>query len=116
VLEDMCISASKCIRRNADIEVKLVVPALTQLLPSLGCVVISKNLEPQEKLLEFHLPVEVELNALRVCERRAENEMRDKEGVEVRMLTGPVARNWCRLRERGEIEGAPSDSLEAQRG
>ena len=108
--------ASKCVQCNADIEVKLVVPALTQLLPSLGCVVISKNLEPQEKLLEFHLPVEVELNALRVCERRAENEMRDKEGVEVRMLTGPVARNWCRLRERGEIEGAPSDSLEAQRG
>jgi len=56
-LEDMRIAAGKRVRRNADIEVELVVPALTQLLPSLGRAVVSEDLEPWKKFLEFHLPV-----------------------------------------------------------
>ena len=56
-LEDMRIAASKCVRRDADIEMEFIVPALAQLLPSLGSTVISKDLESREKLLKFHLPV-----------------------------------------------------------
>jgi len=56
-LEDMRIAASKRVRRNADVEMELVVPALTQFLPSLGRAVVSEDLEPWKKFLEFHLPV-----------------------------------------------------------
>ena len=53
----MRIAASKCVRRDTDIKMELVIPALTQLLPSLGRAVVSEDFEPWEKLLEFHLPV-----------------------------------------------------------
>ena len=53
----MRIAASKRVGRDADIEVVLVVPALTQLFPSFGRAVVSQNLESWKKLLEFHFPV-----------------------------------------------------------
>lgn len=53
----MSIAASKRVRRDADVEVELVVPALTQLFPSFGRAVVSKDLESGKKLLEFHFPV-----------------------------------------------------------
>src|SRR6266702_262137 len=56
-LENMCVAASKRIRRDANVEVELVVPALTQLLPPLGRAVVSEDLETGEEFLEFHLPI-----------------------------------------------------------
>ena len=53
----MRIAAGERVRRDADIEVELVVPALTQLFPSLRRAVVSEDLESWKKLLEFHLPV-----------------------------------------------------------
>ena len=53
----MRIAASKRVRCDADIEVVLIIPALTQLFPSFGRAVVSKDLEPREKLLELHFPV-----------------------------------------------------------
>ena len=53
----MRIAAGERVRRDADIEVELVVPALTQLFPSLGRAVVSEDLESWKKLLEFHFPV-----------------------------------------------------------
>ena len=53
----MRIAASKRVRCDANVEVVLVVPALTQLLPSFGRAVISKDFESREKLLELHFPV-----------------------------------------------------------
>ena len=56
-LEDVRVAAGKRVRRDADVEVELVVPTLTQLLPSLGRAVVSEDLEPGEKLFKFHFPV-----------------------------------------------------------
>lgn len=41
----MRIAASKRVRCDADIEVMLVIPALTQLFPSFGRAMVSKDLE-----------------------------------------------------------------------
>ncbi|SRR5216684_3729107 len=56
-LEDMRIAAGKRVRRNADVEMVLVVPTMTQLFSSFGRAVVSKDLESWQKLLEFHFPV-----------------------------------------------------------
>ncbi len=53
----MRIAASKRVRCDANIEVELVVPALTQLFPPFGRAVVSKDLESREELLELHFPV-----------------------------------------------------------
>lgn len=53
----MCVAAGKRIRRDANVEVKLIIPALTQLLPPLGRPVVSEDLETWEEFLEFHLPI-----------------------------------------------------------
>lgn len=53
----MCIAASESIRRNANVEVELIIPALAQLLPPLGRAIVSEDLETGEKFLEFHLPI-----------------------------------------------------------
>lgn len=57
-LKDVCITAGESIRGDADVEVRLVVPALSKLLPTLGGTVVSEDVEAGEKLLELHFPVE----------------------------------------------------------
>ena len=56
-LENVCVAARKRVRRDANVEVELIVPALTQLLPPLGSAVVSEDLETGEEFLEFHLPI-----------------------------------------------------------
>lgn len=57
-LENVCITASERIRRHADVEVILVIPPLSKLLPTFGIPVIAEHLETRKKLLELHLPVQ----------------------------------------------------------
>lgn len=44
-LEDVCILACKSVRRYADIEMMLVVPALPKLFPSFCAAMITQNSE-----------------------------------------------------------------------
>lgn len=57
-LEYVRIAAGKRIRGDADVEVVLVVPALTKLLPTLRAAVIAHDFETWQELLELHDPVE----------------------------------------------------------
>ena len=56
-LENVCVAASKRVRRDTNVEVKLIVPALTQFLPPLGSAVVSEDLETGKEFFELHLPI-----------------------------------------------------------
>lgn len=57
-LENVCVPTRKCVRGDANVEVVLIVPSLSQFFPTLGAAVITQGLEAGEKLLELHLPVQ----------------------------------------------------------
>lgn len=57
-LEYVRITAGEGIRGDADVEVGLIVPALSEFLPTLGGTVIGEDLEARKKLLELHFPVQ----------------------------------------------------------
>ena len=90
----MRIAASKRIRRDADIEVVLVVPALTQLFPSFRRAIVSKDLESWEKLLELHFPV---------------HENTSRHNNQVRTPDAPIA---CQMGQKGDsLDGLPRSRL-----
>ncbi len=57
-LEHMRVAARERVRRDARVEVVLVVPPLTQFLPLLRVPVVAEHLEPGQKLLKLHLPIQ----------------------------------------------------------
>ena len=57
-LEDMGIPASQRVRRDAHIEVMLIIPPLSKLLAPLRGPMVAKRDETWQELLEFHLPIQ----------------------------------------------------------
>lgn len=56
-LEYMRVPAGQCIRRDTDIEVVLVIPALPKFLATFRRAVVAKHPEAGQKLFELHLPI-----------------------------------------------------------
>ena len=65
----MRVTARESVRRDARVEVVLVVPALSELLALLRVPVVAEHLEAGQELLELHFPVEEHA-------RRDDDEMR----------------------------------------
>ena len=74
----MRVSAGEGVRRNANIEVVLIVPTLSQLFPSFCTAVVAKNLESWEKLLEFHLPIQQDTGGYDLYHRLGFTQLEDR--------------------------------------
>ena len=57
-LEDVRVARRERVRRDARVEVVLVVPPLAELLALLRVSVVAEHLEAGQELLELHLPVQ----------------------------------------------------------
>ena len=57
-LEDVRVARCKRIRRDAGVEVVLVVPSLAELLALLRVPVVAEHLEAGHELLKLHLPIQ----------------------------------------------------------
>jgi len=57
-LEDMGISAGQCVRRDANIEMMFVVPAMSKFFPPFRGSVVAERPETWQKLLKLHFPIQ----------------------------------------------------------
>ena len=56
--QNRCILEGEGVRSDANVEVILVVPPLTELPPAFGVAIVAEDLETREELLKFHFPIQ----------------------------------------------------------